>query len=151
MILTNFLLKIPYLYYMSIRRHLDYTSARLRRAVKVSSLLSTDLIDLKTEKTAVFALTRLRKHRRFSFFGYLFKAFRLLLHAKMRHVPLCTDASLSQLSLYELTLSFCFFSLLSIIFYISFPINHVIPKHVLRHKIQIRPHHIVITQLFTNL
>jgi hypothetical protein len=44
----------------SIRRHLDYTSARLRRAVKVSSLLLTEFTDLKTEKMAAFALIRLR-------------------------------------------------------------------------------------------
>ena len=45
---------------MSIKRHLDYTSARLRRAVKVSLPLSTRFTDLKTEKTAAFALIRLR-------------------------------------------------------------------------------------------
>ena len=59
--------KGTFIYYSSIRRHLDYTSARLRRAVKVSSLLSTDLTALKSEKTAVFALTRLRNTAAFLF------------------------------------------------------------------------------------
>ena len=54
-------------YYTSIRRHLDYTSARLRRAVKVSSLFFDRLTDLKAEKTAVFALIRLRNSAVFLF------------------------------------------------------------------------------------
>jgi len=52
---------------MSIKRHLDYTSARLRRAVKVSSLFFDRFTDLKTEKTVVFALIRLRNTTVFLF------------------------------------------------------------------------------------
>ena len=78
--------------YTSIRRHLDYTSARLRRAVKVSSLFSTRFTDLKTEKNGGFRADPLAKYHRFLFFGILFKDFRKILYAKMRHVPLRTGA-----------------------------------------------------------
>lgn len=57
----------------------------------------------------------------------------------------------SQLSLYKPTLSFNILFLLPIIFYISFPIQNIIPKHVFRHKIQISSRYIVITRLFTHL
>ena len=77
----------------SIRRHLDYTSARLRRAVKVSSLFFDRLTDLKTEKNGGFRANPLAKFRRLSFFRNLFKAFRKFLYAKMRHVPLRTGAA----------------------------------------------------------
>ena len=77
----------------NIKRHLDYTSARLRRAVKVSSLLPTRFTDLKTEKNGGFRANPLAKYHRLSFFRNLFKAFRKFLYAKMRHVPLRTGAA----------------------------------------------------------
>ena len=76
-----------YLYYTSIKRHLDYTSARLRRAVKVSSLFFDRFTDLKTEKNGGFRADPLAKYHRFLFFGTLFKDFRKILYAKIRHVP----------------------------------------------------------------
>ena len=81
------------IYYTSIRRHLDYTSARLRRAVKVSSLLPTRFTDLKTEKNGGFRADPLAKYHRFLFFGILFKDFRKILYAKIRHVPLRTGVA----------------------------------------------------------
>ena len=63
----------------SVRRHLDYTSARLRRAVKVSSLLLTKFTDLKTEKNGGFRADPLAKYHRFPFFEILFKDFRTFL------------------------------------------------------------------------
>ncbi len=53
---------------LSTRRHLDYTSARLRRAAKVSSLLPTRFTDLKTEKNGGFRADPLAKTPPFSFF-----------------------------------------------------------------------------------
>ena len=106
----------------SIVRHLDYTSARLRRAVKVSSLLPTRFTDLKTEKNGGFRADPLAKYHRFLFFGILFKDFRTFLYAKMRHVPFVPALSHPQLSLYEPTLSFSFLFFLSIVFNIPFPI-----------------------------
>ena len=46
----------------------DYTSARLRRAVKVSALFFDRFTDLKTEKNGVFRADPLAKYHRFSFF-----------------------------------------------------------------------------------
>ena len=77
---------------MSIRRHLDYTSARLRRAVKVSSDLPTRFTDLKTEKNGGFRADPLAKYHRFLFFETLFKDFRTFLYAKIHHVLLRTGA-----------------------------------------------------------
>ena len=56
----------------SIRRHLDYTTirARLRRAVKVSSLFFDRFTDLKTEKNGGFALTCSRNTTVFYYIYY---------------------------------------------------------------------------------
>ena len=127
------------IYYTSIRRHLDYTSARLRRAVKVSSLFFDRFTDLKTEKNGGFRADPLAKYHRFLFFGILFKHFRKILYAKIRHVQpsywrcrihisrfssyiiIGTDVSLFYNSLYAQPF------LLAVVFNIPLPIKHVIP------------------------
>ena len=93
------------------------------------------LTDLKTENNGGFRADPLAKYHRFLFFEILFKDFSKFCTPKYALYPVVQALSHSQLSLYKPTLSFNFFSLLSIIFQISFPINHVIPKHVFRHKI----------------
>ena len=62
---------------MSTTRHLDYTSARLRRAVKVSFAFTDQQTDLKAEKTAVFALIRLRNSAVYLFSAIILSIYRL--------------------------------------------------------------------------
>ena len=72
---------------MTIRARACGARSRCRR------FYFTYLTALKTEKTAVFALIRLRNHRRFPFFGYLFKLFLPILYAQLRLARRCTGAS----------------------------------------------------------
>ena len=128
--------------YTSTRRHLDYTSARLRRAVKVSSLFFDRLTDLKTEKTAVFALIRLRNTAVYLFSATSLRIFAKFCTPKCAMYPFVLALPHSHPSInIEIDVSFFYNSLyaqpflLSIIFYIPFPIQNIIPKHVLRYKI----------------
>ena len=68
-------LKISHLYCKSITRHLDYTSARLRRAVKVSALFYLLTYRLKDQKNGGFRANPLAKYHRFLFLEILFKVF----------------------------------------------------------------------------
>jgi len=128
--------------YTSIRRHLDYTSARLRRAVKVSSLLPTKFTDLKTEKTVVFALIRLRNTTVFLFSRFSLRIFAKFCTPKCATYPFVLALPHSHLSIIiELDVSL-FYNylyaqpfLLSVILNIPFPIQYIIPKHVLCYKI----------------
>jgi hypothetical protein len=72
----------------SIKRHLDYTSARLRRAVKVSFAFTDQQTDLKAEKTAVFALIRLRNSAVYLFSAIVLSVYRLFC------TPKCASHSL---------------------------------------------------------
>ena len=58
--------------------------ARLRRLGFGVALFT----DLKTEKNGGFRADTLAKYHRFLFFEILFKDFRKILYAKIRHVPL---------------------------------------------------------------
>ena len=71
----------------SIRRHLDYTSARLRRLGFGVVAFFRPIYRLKDRKNGGFRADPLAKYHRFSFFGTLFKDFRKILYAKIRHVP----------------------------------------------------------------
>ena len=93
------------------------------------------LTDLKAEKTAVFALIRLRNTAVYLFSATSLRIFAKFCTPKCAMYPFVLALPHSQLSLYEPTLSFNFLFLLSIIFYISFPIQNITPKYVLCHKI----------------
>ena len=116
------------LLYTSIKRHLDYTSA-----IKVSFAFTDQQTDLKDEKTAVFALNRLRNSAVYLFSAIILSVYRLFVRQNAPRT-LCTGAFLVATLLFKPALSFILL-LLPIIFNISFPIQHIIPKHVFCNKI----------------
>ena len=111
-------------------RHLDYTSARLRRAVKVSSYFTYLFTSLTAEKTAVFARFRLRNTAVFS------AAVFVLFDVFLRQIAPCTH---SVLVLFFLVFFLAFYSrsffFFAVILYVSLPFKHIIPYCVLKHII----------------
>ena len=92
----------------SIIRHLDYTSARLRRLGFGVVAFFDRFTDLKAEKTAVFALIRLRNSAVYLFSATSLRIFGSSCTPKCAMYPFVLALPHSQLSLYEPTLSFNF-------------------------------------------